>query len=63
MLNLLKMVNEFFSSQTGKIFDDLSEPLWMVESIFTPPKLFDDLVFEELSQIGNIGLLSEGVLE
>jgi hypothetical protein len=57
------MVNEFFSFQTGKICDDLSKPLGMVESIFTPPKLFDDLVFEELSQIGNVGLLSEAVLE
>jgi len=35
----------------------------MVESIFTPPKLFNDLVLEELSQIGDVGLLSEGVLE
>ena len=57
------MVREFFSFLTGKIFDDLSKLLGMVESIFTPPKLFDNLVLEELSQIGNVGLLSEGILE
>jgi hypothetical protein len=57
------MVNQFLSFLTGKILDDLSELLRMVESFFSPPELFDDLVFEKLSHVGDIGLLSESLLE
>lgn len=63
LLNLLNMMNEFFSCLRGKILDNISEFIGTKESILAPPKLLNDLIFKEFFQVFDVGLLPESVLE